>query len=221
MEDSATPDGHHTWLHLFPTVLFSTPLTPSDLEVQQAAQWIDARRADTPSPPQRGAFEWVSSPDLHTRREFAWLATAALNAANCYLDRGTFIRDGVEITEMWANVSEPGGQHRAHTHPNSWLSGVYYLSAPPGSGNISFNDPRPGPSLLRLAQTSGGTQEFTLQATVEPADNMLLLFPSWLTHAVGPNEATQPRVSVAFNLFPTGTLGVPSARLVHRPATEI
>jgi uncharacterized protein (TIGR02466 family) len=28
---------------------------------------------------------------------------------------------------MWANINPPGGYNRAHTHPNSLWSGVYYV----------------------------------------------------------------------------------------------
>lgn len=219
--DVAGPDNSEfTWVHLFPTVLLSVAANPTEPQRQAALDYLEDQRRASPSRSQKNAFEWVSAPNLHRQPQFAWLAASVKRAANAYFDRGTFVRDGIEITEMWANVSEPGGHHRAHQHPNSWISGVYYLSAPDGCGNISFQDPRPGASFLRLAQTSGGTPEFSLQASVEPETDMMLLFPSWVTHAVGPSSATSDRISVAFNVFPTGELGTPSAKLVHQPATE-
>lgn len=42
----------------------------------------------------------------------------------------------------------------AHMHANSLLSGVYYLSAPYGSGSLVLLDPRFGAQLLQLPLNS-------------------------------------------------------------------
>ena len=34
------------------------------------------------------------------------------------------------LGNMWANINPPGGMNRAHQHPNSLWSGVYYIKAP-------------------------------------------------------------------------------------------
>jgi uncharacterized protein (TIGR02466 family) len=33
------------------------------------------------------------------------------------------------ITQSWLNVSEPGGGHHPHAHPNSFISGTFYIQA--------------------------------------------------------------------------------------------
>jgi len=35
--------------------------------------------------------------------------------------------DAFSVTGCWANVAAPGGWHRMHSHPNNFLSGVYYV----------------------------------------------------------------------------------------------
>ena len=45
--------------------------------------------------------------------------------------------------------------------------------------------------------------------TVPLETNQLVLFPSWLGHAVDPNpEQTTTRLSLAFNVFFAGTIGI-------------
>ena len=45
--------------------------------------------------------------------------------------------------------------------------------------------------------------------TVPLETNKLVLFPSWLGHAVDPNpEQTTTRLSLAFNVFFAGTIGI-------------
>src|SRR5262249_23732058 len=56
--------------------------------------------------------------------------------------------DSFEITGCWANVNPQGGLNSSHNHPNNYLSGVYYVSVPPGTGQIVFADPRPQAGVM-------------------------------------------------------------------------
>ena len=40
------------------------------------------------------------------------------------------------LGNMWANINPPGGMNRAHQHPNSLWSGVYYIKAPKNCGTF-------------------------------------------------------------------------------------
>jgi uncharacterized protein (TIGR02466 family) len=53
---------------------------------------------------------------------------------------------------MWANINPPGGMNRAHQHPNSLWSGVYYVKAPKNSGHLKVDDPRNCASMIRPKQ---------------------------------------------------------------------
>ena len=46
------------------------------------------------------------------------------------------------LGNMWANINPPGAMNRAHMHPNSLWSGVYYVKALPNSGHLKVEDPR-------------------------------------------------------------------------------
>ena len=46
------------------------------------------------------------------------------------------------LGNMWANINPPGGMNRAHQHPNSLWSGVYYIKASKNCGNLKIDDPR-------------------------------------------------------------------------------
>jgi len=86
---------------------------------------------------------------------------------------------------FWAGVlTGPGGNHELHRHYDSFLSGVYYLTVPPASGWIRFED-----------------HEGELH--IEPEEDLLLLFHSSILHEVLPceNRLTSPRVAVAFNFI--------------------
>ena len=45
------------------------------------------------------------------------------------------------ITQSWINYTDQGGYHHKHYHPNSYLSGIIYLSADKLQDKIYFKKP--------------------------------------------------------------------------------
>jgi hypothetical protein len=45
----------------------------------------------------------------------------------------------LDLTHSWLNYTNPGGFHHAHTHPNSIVSGVLYISAQKQAEHIVFS----------------------------------------------------------------------------------
>jgi len=146
---------------------------------------------------------WQSGRNLHRLDEFRDLAAC--------VERGTrsvlrFLRigyDAFEITGCWANVLAKGASHRAHTHPNNFLSGAYYLRAPAGADTINFHDPRSQSGIIRPPVTEL-TAENTDQVVVRVKNGTLLLFPAYLQHSVDANASDEPRISISFNVMFSG-----------------
>jgi len=116
------------------------------------------------------------------------------------------------ITQSWLNYTKLGGSHGMHTHQNSWISGVFYLSAPEGNG-ICFYDPNMRiKRILKIDSSLENPSQWSGEKINVPLEtNKLVLFPSWLGHAVDPNpEQTTTRLSLAFNVFFAGTIGIES-----------
>ena len=116
------------------------------------------------------------------------------------------------ITQSWLNLGKPGGSHGSHAHQNSIISGVFYISSPEGDG-ISFYDPNM--RIQRIVKIDSSLENPSVwlgeRITAPLTTNTLVLFPSWLEHGVYPNpEATTDRLSLAFNVFFSGTIGIES-----------
>jgi len=111
------------------------------------------------------------------------------------------------ITQSWLNITKPGEYHHDHSHPNSIVSGVFYISIEEDD-QITFIDPNMKvKDFLKVTE-----KEFNVWNSVTwffpVANNELVLFPSWLNHRVSSNEkATTDRISLSFNTFVKGTLG--------------
>ena len=108
------------------------------------------------------------------------------------------------VTQCWANKNPPGSKHHEHVHPNSILSGVFYLIQDKTLPPIQFSktvqcamklDPKKYNNL--------NSETFLLPCT----NGELILFPSSLKHSVPINNGKEARLSISFNTFSVDVLG--------------
>ena len=143
---------------------------------------------------------WQSERDLHHRDEFRRLVACIRDAAESVLE---FLKTGdsaFELTGLWANVNPKGASHPVHSHPNNFLSGVYYVRTHEGADTVNFHDPRPQTANIRPPVTEL-TAENTDQVVVKVSDGTLLMFPSWLSHSVDTSDSNEFRISISFNIM--------------------
>ncbi|MBJ7554208.1 TIGR02466 family protein [Marinomonas spartinae] len=106
------------------------------------------------------------------------------------------------IIESWYHVTQTGGYHDTHSHPNCSWCGIYYLepgeAAVKGKGGVNrFYDPRvnaehysdPGTAYL----SNQGVWDFL------PTEGQVVVFPSYLKHSALPYFGEKDRVVIAFN----------------------
>ena len=186
-------------LSLFPTHLWRTRLEPATCEPfnRRTVEWL--RRLTGGFPTEPGA-KVQTDQSLHRLPELAPLVAFANEAVASILDFLKAQHEGFVITGCWANIGAPGSPHKRHSHPNNFLSGVYYVTAPPGGDVITFHDPRPQPAIIsppprELVAANAG------KADLKVAAGDLVLFPSWLFHSVPVNRGTEHRISIAFNFM--------------------
>ncbi|MDX2158417.1 MAG: TIGR02466 family protein [Hyphomicrobiaceae bacterium] len=115
-------------------------------------------------------------------------------AADLDLGRRKLVADSI-----WINVLEPGGHHSAHIHPQSVISGTYYVEVPPGASAIRFEDPRLAMMMAAPPRRARASRESQTFVSVAPKVGTLLLWESWLRHEVPVNTAESERISVSFN----------------------
>ena len=111
------------------------------------------------------------------------------------------------LMQSWLNLNLPGSNHPQHVHPNSIVSGIFYIAAEKNSGNIRFwkNFSIGGLSIVDNPK-AWGRYNF-LSYYFEPKPNELFLFPGSLMHSVDTNTTTTNRLSLSFNTFFTGSFG--------------
>jgi hypothetical protein len=114
-------------------------------------------------------------------------------------------RIGWSVKEMWVNVLDTGGRQAMHNHANSFISGVLYLTPThPDAQTVFMKSPGGTDFAFKNDHARMTPGPFSAEQWVSPAPQPgdMVLFPSYLMHAVPPNPGER-RISLAFNAIPT------------------
>ena len=109
--------------------------------------------------------------------------------------------------DLWGTLLKEGGHQHAHIHVGGWMSGAYYVALPDTLGTdpdsahesgragwIEFGRPPPDFEPAFEPQT----------LTYEPRAGDALFFPSYAFHRTLPFTGGKSRISLAFDVKPTG-----------------
>ncbi len=110
----------------------------------------------------------------------------------------------LRITQSWFNYTEPGEWHHRHSHPNSFVSGVFYPQANRETDRIYFY--RDAYQQIKLPPENWNVWN-SESWWFEVGTGDLVLFPSSLQHMVETVQGDQTRISLSFNTFPVGNVG--------------
>lgn len=105
----------------------------------------------------------------------------------------------LELDNLWINVLDPGGFHGSHIHPNSVISGTYYVDIPDGASSIRFEDPRLALMMASPPRKPKAARDMQPSIPIAPRAGTVLMWESWLRHEVTLNQADAERISVSFN----------------------
>jgi uncharacterized protein (TIGR02466 family) len=105
----------------------------------------------------------------------------------------------ISINSMWAIINKKNDFNVVHTHPNSYLSAAYYVSAPKNCGKFqveSLNIAKRHfyPEVLQNNELNAHV------AGLEVNEGDLLIFPGYLPHKVAMNESDEDRIVISFNV---------------------
>lgn len=110
----------------------------------------------------------------------------------------------LRITQSWCNYTQAGEYHHKHKHPNSLVSGVFYVQADKDTDRITFYRDWYQQIMIQPSDFNAFNSE-SWWLPVGTGD--LVLFPSGLSHMVEEVVGDHARISIAFNSFPFGVIG--------------
>jgi uncharacterized protein (TIGR02466 family) len=110
----------------------------------------------------------------------------------------------VYVTQSWANFTGMNQFHHKHEHPNSFISGVFYVNAKKDVDKIIFFKN----TYSQIDLVSNKYNAYNAQSWWMPVETgQLILFPSSLSHMVETVKSDDTRISIAFNTFVKGYIG--------------
>jgi uncharacterized protein (TIGR02466 family) len=109
------------------------------------------------------------------------------------------------ITQSWLNYTETNQYHHKHEHPNSLVSGVFYINCDNKFDKIKFYKKDIYQTIKPEVKNWNIWNSESWWFSVKTGD--IILFPSSLTHMVETKQGTNTRISLAFNVFIKGTVG--------------
>ena len=193
---------------LFPTPIFHRVWSETD-EINRRLREIvlEKEREEGGVKVSNAGNAWQSTPELmnwqypEIEQLRAWIETGVLELIH--------VTNGLRENEFnaavnlwaWANVTRRGGFNRSHSHPQSHWSGCYYvdvgISDPDAedSGHFEFLDPRTGVEMMHMPHNPFGSS-----ILFQPEPGMMIIFPSWVRHAVLPFAGEGERITIAFNM---------------------
>ena len=145
------------------------------------------------------SFSEDSKYDFHTRSEDSYCPkTAEVESIIKDMQLAYFkiIGEKISFVECWGHIHEKNMSTRLHSHRPNYVSGVFYVSAPKGSGSIVFPRRNLSPRFREFSWKMG----YNLRDFIyEPKEGMFLLFPGYLEHYVTRNKSENLRISISFN----------------------
>lgn len=203
------PTGPVEIRKLFPVTVMVTEVVGAPALNEALRQVIEQNKATSPGVARSNILGWHS--DTHMLR---WggepartLGMAMLQTCGGRTDdvgmQGNVPRFEMAM-DMWANVSPAGASNQMHCHPGCIWSGVYYVDdGGDDESALVLLDPNYPTNRMYapdLQFVGDEGERFPVRHEIAPKPGRLVIFPSWLNHAVKPHKGPRPRISIAMNV---------------------
>ena len=155
-------------------------------------------------PTTKNSVNMISESDLFYDAElYDWFNSCIEEAKeNLYIPKEVKL----EITSCWANKTKKLQQHHRHVHPNSFMSGILYLSEDHSGGLTEFMTDNLWWDNFRWLRFGKMPHVGTINQKYIPQKGKLLLFPSGLLHGVTAVMDKSSRYTISFNTFFSGPI---------------
>jgi uncharacterized protein (TIGR02466 family) len=196
----------------FPTIIFQIDVENSEALNRKLLDTIYKEQERDQKGISRSNYQelggWHSQNDLHKNPEYGDLVAQIKWATDRIGEELGYAKDQtMKIGTMWSIINPPGSSNRAHVHPGCLWSGVYYIQAPQGAGNIEFIEPRTANLMNqpKYMPNSKRQKDCWTKVRFTPTVGRMLIFPAWIYHAVEPNMSKETgrkgqRIIISFNL---------------------
>lgn len=108
----------------------------------------------------------------------------------------------IKITTSWLNFTKKNESHHQHTHPNSFLSGVFYINCDQEDQITFYKNPKDSIRIVKKSYNDYNSESWWMPAITK----RLYIFPSTLEHGVPKVKSNINRISLSYNTWLSGTI---------------
>jgi len=192
---------------LFPTQFWTAELNENIEQLQKEAYSIRKSDKDGLIKSNSGSQGYHSKDirDLNNLPGTDKLIKQIINAVNTIHQ---ISRQGdLQLTNFWINISGKGSSNTPHTHSGLTYSGVFFIKVPEEmrGGRFLFYRNFNEADFISTEYMGHFKEGYQMKGydypinTILPKENMLVVFPSWVPHAVEINLSDEERISLSFN----------------------
>ena len=155
----------------------------------------------------RKGFYLSETVTLLEEKDFSALKKVIVEKAKEYALDILGIKDKIYLTQSWSTINTTDAFHKTHTHPNTFISLVYYAQC---ENACLFFDLTTS-SIRECFNFSYTIKKYNIynseswQLPVRTGD--IVLFPGHIRHGSVVNESKTPRIIIGANFFLKGKLG--------------
>ena len=192
---------------LFPTQFWTTELNENIEQLQNEAYLIRKNDEDGVLKSNSGfkAYQSKDIRDLNNLPGTNQLVKQIINAVNAI--HQTSRKGELQLTNFWININGKGSSNTPHTHSGLNYSGVFFIKVPKEMkrGRFLFYRNFNEADFISTEHMGHFKEGYRMQGydypinTILPKENMLIVFPSWVPHAVEINLSDEERISLSFN----------------------
>ncbi len=189
--------------YLFPSMVWYADIEGASEMNEALVAHISEIRKTLKSTKRSNEMGWHSPTNLHLDKGFAELCDCITGMSQTIAaSMNTQANRRLAIESFWVNINPKFAYNALHDHPQSTLSGVYYVRASDEAGCLRFRDPRAGKRMSPwpVDPDAQKDQRHWDRVNYKPLPGRLIMFPSWLEHDVEPNMSDEERISISFNM---------------------
>ena len=156
----------------------------------------------------------IRTKDTHilNRSEFISIKKFIEEVCQSYLDNVVCPKQDIKIyvTQSWLNYTEQNQFHHEHSHQNSFASGVLYFDTDEDTDSIRFfnsTTDQIAPEIDEAKYNIWNSNSWIFPVKI----GQLVMFPSSTIHKVDIIKNSNTRISLSFNTFLKGKLGLKTA----------
>ena len=185
----------------FPTIIGSVQNTDNE----KIAEELIPHCIQISQTVESGGKGWLSSKtyntsdgkyDLSSDQKFFKINNWVETQIKLYCNELDIETDTLVSTGSWFNIYHKNDFQEPHVHPNSSISAIYILTCPEDGARIFFNSPR---NNMYHVKKQVKKQEMVDQIICPSLSGTLLIFPSYLNHAVEKHISETIRISFSYN----------------------